>query len=123
MIGLMPQQMAPDSALRIGPDSGRITVTGNNFSDSYIGDSKVKRPAHEPYAGGMIICGTSDVVICFNVFSGVKPKALAVEGKLSERILFSDNLLVDTESDHTKLDDSSLIKDNLEAKNNDTEDK
>lgn len=101
-------------ALAISPNSGRITVTGNNFSDSYIGGGKVKRGAGDRKAGGMIIVGTSDVVISGNVFSGVKPKALAVEGEPGRRIVFTDNVLTDVESDHAKLDDSSLVNDNLE---------
>lgn len=28
-------------ALRVGPGSGRITVTGNNFSNSYVGDGQM----------------------------------------------------------------------------------
>lgn len=107
--------IARSSALRIGPRSGRITVTGNNFSDSYVGEGEVKRPANDLYAGGLVICGTSDVVISGNIFSGVRPKALAVEGEISKRILFSNNLIVDADSDHTKLDESSLIKDNLQS--------
>ena len=102
-------------ALAIGPNSGRITVTGNNFCDSYIGGGKVKRGTGDLKAGGMIIVGTSDVAISGNVFSGVKPKALAVEGEQSKRIVFSNNVLTDVESDHTKLDNSSLVKDNLES--------
>ncbi|MDH4240928.1 MAG: right-handed parallel beta-helix repeat-containing protein, partial [Phycisphaerae bacterium] len=101
-------------ALAIGLKSGRITVTGNNFSDSYIGGDKVKRGTGDLKAGGMIIVGTSDVVITGNVFSGVKPKALAVEGQASKRVVFTNNVLTDVESDHTKLDDSSLVNDNLE---------
>ncbi len=101
-------------ALAIGPDSGRITVTGNNFSDSYIGGGKVKRGAGDRKAGGMIIVGTSDVAICGNVFSGVRPKALTVEGELSKRVVFTNNVLTDVESDHAKLDNSSLVNDNLE---------
>ena len=101
-------------ALAIGPDSGRITVTGNNFSDSYIGGGKVKRGAGDRKAGGMILCGTSDVAICGNVFSGVRPKALALEGEPSKRVVFANNVLTDVESEHTKLDDSSLVTDNLE---------
>lgn len=101
-------------ALAIGPNSGRITVTGNNFCDSYIGGGKVKRGTGDLKAGGMIIVGTSDVAISGNVFSGVKPKALAVEGEQSKRIVFSNNVLTDVESDHTKLDNSSLVNDNLE---------
>jgi hypothetical protein len=62
----------------------------------------------------MIIVGTSDVAITGNVFSGVKPKALAVGGQASKRVVFSNNVLTDVESDHTKLDNSSLVNDNLE---------
>ena len=101
-------------ALAIGPRSGRITVTGNNFSDSYIGGGEVKRSTGDRKAGGMIIVGTSDVVISGNVFSGVRPKALAIEGEPSKRVVFTNNVLTDVESDHTKLDDSSLVNDNLE---------
>ena len=101
-------------ALAIGPNSGRITVTGNNFSDSYIGGGKVKRGTGDLKAGGMIIVGTSDVVITGNVFSGVRPKALTVEGQASKRVVFTNNVLTDVESEHTKLDNSSLVNDNLE---------
>lgn len=101
-------------ALAIGPNSGRITVTGNNFSDSYIGGDKVKRGTSDLKAGGMIIVGTSDVVVTGNVFSGVRPKALAVEGQANKRVVFTNNVLTDVESDHKKLDDSSLVNDNLE---------
>jgi len=100
-------------ALAIGLESGRITVTGNNFSDSYIGGGKVKRGGDRK-AGGIIVCGASDVAICGNVFSGVRPKALVVEGELSKRVVFTNNVLTDVESDHAKLDDSSLVDGNLE---------
>lgn len=102
------------NALVIGPKSGRITVTGNNFSDSYIGGGKVKRGAGDRKAGGMIVCGTSDIVISGNVFSSVRPKALTVEGEPTKRVVFTNNVLTDAESDHTKLDASSLVNDNLE---------
>ena len=103
------------AALRIGPNSGRITVTGNNFSNSYIGDGKLKRGPKDLKAGGMVIEGTSDVVISGNVFSSVRPKALSIEGQPSERILFTDNVLTDVESDHTKLGASSLVENNIES--------
>jgi hypothetical protein len=101
-------------ALAIRPNSGRITVTGNNFSDSYIGGGKVKRGTDDRKAGGMIVCETSDVAVIGNVFSGVRPKALTVEGQENKRVVFTNNILTDTESDHVKLDDSSLVNDNLE---------
>ncbi len=102
----------PD-ALVIGPNSGRITVTGNNFSDSYLGDGKLKRGTNDLAAAGMVLNGTSDVTVVGNLFSSVRPKALTIEGKPSKRVLFADNVLTDVASDHNKLD-TSLVKNNLE---------
>ena len=99
-------------ALSIGPNSGRITVTGNNFSDSYIGDGKVKRAANDRTAAGMVLNGTSDITVVGNLFSSVRPKALTIEGKPSKRVLFADNVLTDVVSEHKNLD-ASLVKDNL----------
>jgi hypothetical protein len=102
-------------ALAIGPRSGRITVTGNNFSDSYIGDDNVKRAKSDRAAGGMALSGTSDITVVGNLFSGVRPKALAIKVKPSNKVLFADNALVDVDSDHKKLE-ASLVKDNLQPK-------
>lgn len=102
------------NALTIGPSSGRITVTGNNFSDSYIGDGIVKRAENDRQAGGILLNETSDIAIVGNLFSSVRPKALGLEGKPSESVLFTDNLIVDTASEHKKLE-ASLVKDNLQS--------
>jgi len=106
------------NALAIGSNSGRITVTGNNFSDSYIGQSEVKRTADDQAAAGMVLNGTSDIAIVGNLFSGVRPKALTVEDEPSKRILFTDNVLTDVASDHERLS-GSLVKDNLEPTSKD----
>jgi len=95
-------------ALRIGPNSGRITVTGNNFSNSYIGDGKVKRGAKDLLASGLKLEGTTDVTVSGNLFSSVQPKALAVTGAPSRRVLFADNVITDADSDHEKLKESLL---------------
>ena len=100
-------------ALNIGPNSGRITVTGNNFSNSYIGADKVKRTAGDLAAAGMVLNGTSGIAVTGNLFSGLRPNALSLEGRASRHVLFSDNVLVDTAGDHKKLE-ASLVKDNLE---------
>jgi len=100
-------------ALNIGPNSGRITVTGNNFSNSYIGKGKTKRTANDLAAAGMVLNGTSGIAVTGNLFSGLRPKALTVEGPASKNVLFTDNVLVDTAGDHKKLE-ASLVKDNLE---------
>jgi hypothetical protein len=100
-------------ALSIGPNSGRITVTGNNFSNSYIGAGKVKRGTNDLAAAGMVLNGTSGVAVTGNLFSGLRPKALNLEGPASRHVLFSDNVFVDTAGDQSKLE-SSVVKDNLE---------
>jgi hypothetical protein len=99
-------------ALSIGPNSGRITVTGNNFSNSYIGEDKLKRTANDQKAAGMVLNGTSGITVSGNLFSGLQPKAVTLEGEPSKYILFADNVLIDAPSDHNKLE-SSLVKDNL----------
>jgi parallel beta-helix repeat protein len=110
-------------AVRIGPASGRIMVSGNNFSDSYVGEGKLWRAdlpwetSGEPdlNAGGLVLEGTSDVGIVGNMFSGVKPGALELEGKTSRRINFSANVLAGTSGQHKKLEES-VVEDNLESR-------
>jgi len=101
------------NALVIGPSSSRITVTGNNFSDSSIGGGAVKRRADDLDASGITLNGTSDVLVSGNVFAGVTPKALATEGDPSRRVLFSNNVLTNTSGDQAKLRDSR-VGENLE---------
>ncbi|NLF70790.1 MAG: right-handed parallel beta-helix repeat-containing protein [Candidatus Anammoximicrobium sp.] len=103
-------------ALRIGPASGRIAVSGNSFCDSYIGEGSVKRRTDDLQAAGLVLAGAREVGISGNVFSGLQPKALALEGDAaSQGVLFSDNLTVDAETDVAKLKDAAgnLVTDNL----------
>ncbi len=102
-------------ALSIGPKSGRITVTGNNFSNSYIGDDKLKRAANDQKAAGMVLNGTTGIAVSGNLFSGLRPKAVTIEGEPSRHILFGDNVFIDTPNDYKKLDDS-MVRDNLSDK-------
>lgn len=103
-------------ALRIGPVSGRIAVTGNSFCNSYIGDGKVKRRVDDLEAAGMVLSGASDIATSGNVFSGVRPKALTLDGDQPvKRVLFSNNVLIDVTSDHDALSDAeaSWASDNV----------
>tara|TARA_R110002095_G_scaffold184553_3_gene161742 strand:- start:6166 stop:7449 length:1284 start_codon:yes stop_codon:yes gene_type:complete len=100
-------------ALKIGPNSGRITVTGNNFSNSYIGHGQVKRRTNDLKAAGLTLDKTRGVTVSGNLFSSVRPKAVQVIEPTSH-VIFGDNLLIDVESDHEKLKDS-VIKNNLVA--------
>ena len=95
--GTQPPQL-DTGCLRIGKDSSRITVTGNSFCDSYIGEGTVKRKVNDQLAGGIVLEGTRDVTISGNTFSSV-PKAVELRGSTSENIVFADNLLIDSPSD------------------------
>jgi len=95
-----------ERALYIGPDSGRITVTGNNFSNSYLGDGKVRRAANDFAAGGLVLEGTRDVVVSGNVFSGLTEPAVQQIGEPSRRVVFANNVLTDVTSQHDKLEES-----------------
>jgi polygalacturonase len=96
------------NALVIGPASSRITVTGNNFSDSFVGAGLVKRGKDDLEASGITLDGTSDVAVSGNVFSGVTPKAVSAEGRPSRRVLFSNNVLANSPGGHGSLRDSRI---------------
>ena len=88
-----------DAALRLGAESGRITVTGNNFSNSFVGAGQVKRKPDDQLAGGLVLEGTRDVTITGNVFAGLAPQGVRTEGKPSEGVIFAHNQVVDSEND------------------------
>ncbi len=90
-------------AVLIGPDSGRHTITGNNFCNSYIGDGKNKRTDQskdEPFrlgrdgGTGIILKGTSDIAISGNVFGGLSGEAVRADEKCS-RISVTGNVMTD----------------------------
>ncbi|MFG0331992.1 MAG: right-handed parallel beta-helix repeat-containing protein [Maioricimonas sp. JB049] len=95
-----------ERAVYIGPESGRITVTGNNFSNSYLGNGKVRRAENDRAAGGLVLEGTSDVAISGNVFSGLTEPAVQHIGEPSRRVVFANNVLTDVTSQHDQLEDS-----------------
>ncbi|MBN1510228.1 MAG: right-handed parallel beta-helix repeat-containing protein, partial [Sedimentisphaerales bacterium] len=95
-------------AVRIGPDSGRIVVCGNNFSDSYVGGGRVIREANDRAAAGLTLDGAADVAVVGNLFASVRPRALATNRNTTSRILFSDNVLTDATVDQERWDRSSM---------------
>lgn len=86
-------------ALKIGPGSGRITVTGNNFSNSSVGPTTVKRAVDDIAAAGLVLEGTSEIAIVGNVFSGLTTKAIEVRGEASRDLVLADNLIVGCTTD------------------------
>lgn len=80
-------------ALVIGPQSGRITVTGNNFSNSFLGQ-QTRRVGKPDLATGILLQGTRDVTISGNVFAGLAQEAIQADAAC-RRILVTGNVLVD----------------------------
>jgi hypothetical protein len=99
-------------AIYIGPKSGRITVSSNNISNSYIGLDETKRGVEDLNAGGIVFEGTSDICVVGNLISSVRPKALELKGGPSERVNFSGNVITDAQSDQEKLK-NSIVENNL----------
>lgn len=93
-------------ALYVGPQSGRITVTGNNFSNSFIGNEQLQQEAGDFAAAGITLEGTSDVAIVGNIFSGLTEKAITAIDPPSRRIAFTGNVLVDVAADLVALPES-----------------
>ncbi len=83
----------PVLGVRVGPQSGRITITGNNFCDSFIG-GKTKRVGKPNLATGIILAGTSDITISGNSFSGLDAQAIQADAKC-KRLLITGNLIID----------------------------
>jgi parallel beta-helix repeat protein len=100
-------------AVKIGPESGRIMVGANNFSDSDIGGNKKRRKPGDLMAGGLVLESTEYVGVVGNMFSDVQPGPLELRGKPSQRVNFSGNVLIGGESDHRKLV-GSVVENNLE---------
>ena len=81
-------------AVRIGRQSGRIVVSGNNFSNSYIGDGKVKRKPGDLAAAGLVLEETTAALVNGNIFSAVGPIAVKVSGDDNSSVL-TNNLVID----------------------------
>jgi hypothetical protein len=115
------------NAVLVSSNSGRLTITGNNFSNSHIG-GKTKRPIehakpiHRDDATGILLQSTSDIVISGNQFSGLIGPAIRNEGK-SQRLMVSGNIVTDskqpaggkTEALSLGKPTSSVVKDNVIA--------
>lgn len=67
-----------------------------------------KRPAGDDPAGGIALSGTRDVAVTGNTFTGLAHPAMAPEGAESRQILFRDNLLAGSKSEHDKLLESDV---------------
>lgn len=87
------------NSVYISSQSGRNTVTGNNFCNSHVG-GKDKRPAtHKDAMGrdegtGIRLAGTADNVISGNTFSGLAGPAVEAKDGCS-RLMIAGNIIAD----------------------------
>jgi len=113
-------------AVKLSGKSGRITLTGNNFANTYIGAGKDKRPPegktpmHIDIGTGIILEGSKHVTISGNLFSGLDAGAVKGTGKCSA-IMVTNNTITDlnrrTSPPAKAIDlgdaEKTLVKDNL----------
>ncbi len=83
----------------VAPASGRITITGNNFCNTYIGGqdkrpAEAKTPMGIDEGTGIRLQDTSDIVISGNNFSGLSTPAVRADGACS-RLNVSGNIASD----------------------------
>lgn len=115
-----------DFAVKLSGKSGRIVLTGNNFTNTYIGAGKDKRPSegktpmHIDIGTGILLEGSKHVTISGNNFSGMDAGAVKGTGKCRS-ILVSNNTITDlnrrTDPPAKAIDlgdaEKTLVKDNL----------
>ncbi|MHB8898994.1 MAG: right-handed parallel beta-helix repeat-containing protein [Thermoguttaceae bacterium] len=77
--------------VRVGPQAGRIPITGNAFCDSYLGDA-TKRLPEGNFGGGILLEATSDIVVVGNTFTGLARDALKTQGDC-RRLVVQGNLV------------------------------
>ena len=90
----------PNPAVRVGPKSGRISITGNAFSNSHNGPGTRREEDYEAmwpqkvYASGIELEGTSDIAITGNLFTGLIEEAVRTKGRCV-RIALAGNVASD----------------------------
>ncbi len=96
------------NALVIRKNSGRLTVSGNTFTNGFVGGETILgNPGESPYGSGITLEDTRGINIAGNTFTAVRPKALSIVGTVSHCV-FSNNLLVDCESEADQLLESEV---------------
>jgi parallel beta-helix repeat protein len=87
-------------SVRVGPASGRHTISANTFCNSYIGEGADKRPAEGPTpmhideGTGIHLDGARHVNITGNTFSGLSSAAIWTTGECGA-VLVTSNMLTD----------------------------
>ena len=92
--------LIPQQAVRVGPDAGRIAITGNAFSNSYLGGKTKYHERHDTewpnvtLGSGILLEGTTDIAITGNSFTGLQENAVRTLGEC-QRITITGNVATD----------------------------
>jgi parallel beta-helix repeat protein len=89
-----------ERALVVGPGSGRITISGNNFANAYVGP---ELKARDFRASGLLLDGTRDISVTGNTFAGLATRAIRTTGPC-RRLILLGNLFTDLPADQTGMD-------------------
>ena len=97
--------IVPNPAIRVGPNSGRISITGNAFSNSHIGGKTRREEDYQAtwprisFAAGVYLEDTSDIAITGNIFTGLIGQAVRTQGRCV-RIALAGNVASDLGRKH-----------------------
>jgi nitrous oxidase accessory protein NosD len=101
-------------ALHISAQASRIAVTGNSFSNSFIGDGQVRRRPDDLLAAGLRIDGGTGVTFSGNTLSGLAATPIAIGDGMTGRMLFDGNSETDSISTPDALRRLGATEDNLQ---------
>jgi parallel beta-helix repeat protein len=112
-------------AVFVGPGSGRITITGNNFGNSHgkLVPLNPENPWTFDICTGIVLEGTSDITVSGNSFCGLTTEAVKADAAC-KRLLVASNLIsevnMNSKSPKKAIDTGGarecVIKNNLVAK-------
>jgi len=87
-------------SIMVGPGSGRITITGNNFGNSNgkLVPLKPDNPWTYDICTGIVLQGTSDITVSGNSFCGLITEAVKADAAC-KRVLISSNVITDVNMD------------------------
>ena len=112
--------------VRLSAESGRNSISGNAFCNTYIGKGELKRTLREhkdpmmiDTGAGLVIEGASDLAITGNTFTGLDTEA--VKASDSKKLLITNNIVTEcarrlpegTKWINIGNSTDSLVKDNL----------
>lgn len=88
------------AAVRVGPGSGRLSISANTFSNSELG-GKLRRRINHPQpvqidtGNGIVLEETEDILISGNMFSGLDRSAVVCKDDVTTRVNIQGNLVTD----------------------------